>query len=265
MVDRRRRALRLAVIAAALLVTAGTALGESIGIHAKVTFTKVGYEYRNVELSVVRSGRSFSWHLERAYFTRPKLHVRDLDADGEPEVWVDTYSGGAHCCDESRFFHYVPATKRYATTHHDWGNVSYRLQDVGADGRPELVSSDDRFAYVFTSFAGSFFPLQIWRFDHGRVTDVTRSFPARTQHDAAKLWKTYLSLRREKIEPRGVLAAWMADEYLLGREQGGWARLDAAYRRGELGPRPDLAGWPQGRAYLRALKAYLRKLGYAGG
>src|SRR5262249_23604484 len=26
------------------------------------------------------------------------VHVQDLDGDGEPEVIVDLYTGGAHCC-----------------------------------------------------------------------------------------------------------------------------------------------------------------------
>ena len=30
--------------------------------------------------------------------SRRILKVADLDGDGEPEVLVDTFSGGAHCC-----------------------------------------------------------------------------------------------------------------------------------------------------------------------
>jgi hypothetical protein len=59
-----------------------------------------------------------------------------------------------------------------------------------------------------------------------------------------------------------VLAAWVADQYLLGRGQKAWATLVSLARKGEFGPRPDLAGWPQGGAYLRALRAFLKQTGY---
>jgi len=145
---------------------------------------------------------------------------------------------------------------------HTWGNVDYSVADINRDGRPELVSADDRFAYVFTSFAGSLFPIGIWHFEEGRLVDVTRLFPNAVKRDRAKLLNTYRSFRRQKIDVRGVLAAWMADMSLLGEQERGWATLEGAYRRGELGPRPDLTGWPQGRAYIRTLRTFLRKLDY---
>lgn len=237
---------------------------ESGSIRAKVTFVKDGYEYRRLQLRITREGRTWvSGLLGLTYFRPPKLVVRDLDADAEPDVILDTYTGGAHCCDESRFFRYIPAERRYRTTFHSWGNVGYRLKDVDRDRRPELVSADDRFAYAFTSFAGSFFPLQIWHFDHGRLRDVTRSFATVIERDADDLWRTYAKIRRERTDVRGVLAAWMADQYLLGLEDEAWATFETILKRGELGPRGDLAGWPQGRVYLRTLRAYLVKLGYA--
>ena len=37
-------------------------------------------------------------HLRRSGKRDTPLQVVDLDADGEPEVLVDAYTGGAHCC-----------------------------------------------------------------------------------------------------------------------------------------------------------------------
>jgi hypothetical protein len=257
--------LASAVALAAVSGAAGSVIRGVGSVRAELTFTRAGYEYHALRLSITRAGVTWaSGSLGASYLERPKLSVRDLDADGEPEVWVDTYTGGAHCCDESRFFRYVPSRNGYAKTFHGWGNASYRA--INLDGRDgvELDSRDDRFAYVFTSFAGSFFPLRIWHFDRGRLRDVTRLFPGLVEHDATELWRTHETFRREGTDVRGVLAAWLADEYLIGREESGWAALDLAYRRGELGPSKELAGWPQGTSYLRALKAHLRKLGYAG-
>jgi hypothetical protein len=251
--------LRVAVVAVGLAIAA-TAGAASPKIHAKLTFDKVKYEYRSVELTIDRNGKRFSKRIGRTYFTPPKLHTRDLDADGEAEVWVDTYTGGAHCCDESRFFSYVPARATYVLTRHGWGDVGYRAKNLDGRAGVELVSSDDRFAYVFTDFAESYFPIQLWHVDRGRIVDVTREFPGQIDVNASSLWSRYVNIRGTR-DVRGVLAAWMADEYLLGREQAGWKALAAANSRGELGAQDAI--WPRGGSYLRALRRFLIKTGYA--
>jgi hypothetical protein len=193
------------------------------------------------------------------------LFVRDLDGDGEPEVVLDVWTRGAHCCSESLIYHYDPARRTYGLTFRDWGNAGYRLVTLDEDRTPELRSADDRFAYAFTSYAASADPIRIWRFDRGQLLDVTGRFPKAVEADAAMWWREYVRLRTRADRPdvRGILAAWLADQHLLGRRDEGWQTLEAAYVRGELGPRSELAGWPQGRAYLQALRTYLRKLGYA--
>jgi subtilisin-like proprotein convertase family protein len=187
--------------------------------------------------------------------------VRDLDTDGEPEVIVDTYSGGAHCCTYSLLYRYTG--RRYARLVHGWGNSGYRLVDLDGDGRPELRSSDDRFAYAFASYAATLEPVQVWRYDRGGLIDVTRRFPALIRSDAASAWRLYLRERRRRPrEVRGILAAWLADQLLLGRGPAGWQALEEAYRRGELGRGQRLYGYPAGQRYLAALRAFLRRTGY---
>ena len=183
------------------------------------------------------------------------LKIRDLDADGEPEVLVDLYTGGAHCCWLTVFLRFDGRTYRKTTML--WGDPSYELQDLDHDGRPELVSADDRFAYQFTYYAASALPVQIWHFDHGVLTDVTSSYPAVVRGDAATLWSAYLQARSDKeADVRGVLAAWLADEYRLGLADEGWTKIRAAYARGELSaPRVDPI-WPAGQKYLSTLRSF---------
>jgi hypothetical protein len=57
-----------------------------------------------------------------------------------------------------------------------------------------------------------------------------------------------------------VLAAYVADEALLGRPERGWAAIDRALARGELSPRGT--GYPVGRAYVGKLRVFLHKAGY---
>jgi hypothetical protein len=269
MACRNRRSLTFALVAACALTVAGAggaASAERVDVSAKVSYIKRGFEYKQLRLRITRNGRTWqSGRLGMTFFHAPKVVVRDLDRDCELEVVVDTYTGGAHCCLHSRVFRYLPTREAYAGTFHDWGNGGYRLKNIDGQGPLELVSNDDRFAYAFTAFAASAFPVQLWRFDHGRLLDVTRDFPAQIERDATALWKLYEQVRDDRRGPqdvRGVLAAWYADQCLLGRAADASARLETIRKRGELGPRPDFAGWPQGSAYVRELRTFLRKLGY---
>jgi hypothetical protein len=189
------------------------------------------------------------------------LHVVDLDGDGEPEVLIELYSGGAHCCFSTVFLRFDG--RRYRGLMHVWGNVGYHLVRLDRNG-PELVSADDRFAYEFTSFSESAFPVQIWRYERGNLIDVTGDYRYAIRNDANQLWRSYLKLRAEpQRDVRGILAAWLADEYRLGLADKGWREIEAAYRRGDVSaPRVDQL-WPTGRKYLSALRSFLVRSGYA--
>jgi hypothetical protein len=262
-----RRSRALAILVAVAAVCAGTAdagpQAERVRVNATVSFERDDGVFTNIRLAIKRNATTWrSGPLGLSYFSRPRVFVRDLDADGELDVRLDTYTGGAHCCFRTRFFRWLPARMSYARTFRNWGDAGYRAKNLDGRGPVELLSSDARFGYMFTAFAGSLFPIQIWDFDTGRLRDVTRLFPGQVELDAKGLWRTYLEHRRTD-DVRGVLAAWVADQFLLGRGDEGWATLRRLGVRGVFGPRPDLAGWPQGGAYLRELRAFLVKLGYA--
>ena len=191
------------------------------------------------------------------------LNVVDLDGDGEPEVLVDLFTGGAHCCFFTVIFRWDGHGYRSSVAF--WGDPGYSRRDLDGDGRPELLTADDRFAYAFTAFAFSVLPVRVERYDHGQITDVTSHYPWLVRREARRLWAEYLNDHRSReADVRGLLAGWLADEYRLGRQDEGWRRIEAAYRRGELSaPRVDPV-WPAGRKYLTALRAFLVKTGYAG-
>jgi hypothetical protein len=91
------------------------------------------------------------------------------------------------------------------------------------------------------------------------MTDVTRDFPALVDVHARGLLRDYRrELRRKVHDVRGTLAAYLADEFTLGRGDQGWQVLCGAYRRGEL--RGSLNA--KGSHYLRSLRHFLRVHGY---
>ena len=57
----------------------------------------------------------------------------------------------------------------------------------------------------------------------------------------------------------GILPAWLAEEYLLGRGPAGWPVLRQAVRRGEI------KQWEHPRTYLRKVRFFLRHTGYIRG
>jgi hypothetical protein len=186
--------------------------------------------------------------------------VRDLDGYREPEVLVVVYWGGAYCCAWSRVYRLVG--QRYLPSLHWWGNVDAvpRLRDLNADGRPEFVSKDGCFQ-VLTAYVAAFYPIQLWAYEQGKFRDVTRSYPRRIA-DARRHWRYYVSHRRNRTV-RYVLAAWAADQYMLGRGAVAERGLQQALKRGDLDR--DIGGPRDPAAFLRSLKRFLRSTGYLRG
>lgn len=187
------------------------------------------------------------------------LKVADLDRDGEPEVVVDTFSGGAHCCTDAHVHDFRAANGTYARLTVPWGNGGYRLRDLGGDRLYEMIGSDDAFAYAFTSYAGSARPPKLLRYRHGRdglpgVVNVTRRFPRLIRSDAREVLKVIRRARRGD-DMRGFLAAYVADQYLLRRGRVGLREVDRAARHGLLAESTR-------RTYRSALLRFLRKHGY---
>jgi hypothetical protein len=165
--------------------------------------------------------------------TSEEMILRDLDGDQEPELMVNFYSGGAHCCTSSAIYHYTPQTNTYTPMVHGWGNAGGpNLKDVNQDGKLELISRDDRFAYAFGSYAGSGYPLQIWNYRNGSMLDVTQQYRQLVYNDAYFWWQTFQERKREQdtVEyGKGPLAAYVADKYLIGEGKDGWERAQKMY------------------------------------
>ena len=189
------------------------------------------------------------------------LRVGDLDADGEPEVVARLAIGGVHNRAYSLFFTYDPSETRYRAFKAWWHEVRPTTIDLNHDGATEFVAADMRFAYEFSSFGGSYFPVRVWTYRSGSLANTTTGFSSLVREDAVQLW--YLGERRRRHpDVRGILAAYQADKYLLGEQNDGWRRLEVAYRRGELGRGPN-DGWPRGKRYLWKLRHFLQRTGYA--
>ncbi|MFZ1993144.1 MAG: hypothetical protein WAU75_03475 [Solirubrobacteraceae bacterium] len=190
------------------------------------------------------------------------VHVIDLNDIGQPNVVLDLYTGGAHCCSVEQVFTFDPGTTTYAMTQRNFGDPGARIEDLGHDGHFQFVTADDAFAYAFTDFAASGLPLQILTFSGSRFEDVTGSYPALVRQDAASWLKAFKAMARgHYADSVGVIAAWAADEYRLGKRA---AANRFLHRQAQAGHLRSALGRsePQGQRFVSALTRFLARQGY---
>lgn len=188
------------------------------------------------------------------------LSWRHLTSSGQPQLVLDLYAGGAHCCTVVEILSQARGSDHWSLSAHDFGDPGFQLADLNHDGGDEFVSADDRFAYAFTDYAASGMPLQILRWSGGRFIDVTRSYPARLARDAAR-WMGYFTQQKKTHydDTTGVIAAWAADEDALGRSGFVASFLKRAAAAHELN---SGLGESSNAKYIGVLDRFLRKTGY---
>jgi hypothetical protein len=187
------------------------------------------------------------------------VQVVDLENNGEPDVVLDLYSGGAHCCTVVEVFSFNAATATYVKTEQVFGDPEAKIVDLGHTGHFEFLTADDSFAYEFTDFAASGLPIEILTFANGHFTDVTRSYPKLIAKDAALWLRAFKSQARQHYpDSVGVIAAWAADEDLLGHTKLVKRFLHKQAVAGHLNA-PFGAG---GTKFVAKLQKFLRRGGY---
>jgi hypothetical protein len=265
--------MTLAVPAAARASSQTVTLGP---VTATLSYKRAHFEqFKDVRLAIKRNGAQLlDQDLGKLCdlcqgagpLERPALHVQNLDgaANPEPEVWADLWTGGLHCCRIAVFYRLSDDATHYEALVHDFGNApSGVVSDLDGDGTPEFLTADDVFYEVFTAFAVSGAPVQILRYDHGTLDDVTRSFPALVREDL-RTWRRLITRlkRRHTSELRGVVAPYVADECLLGRCSTGFKVANRLARAGYFSGRHAVGFGPRGSRYVRALKRLLHRRHY---
>lgn len=264
------------VASATALTTDHSSLGP---VTATLTFRGTYPESHGAVLTITTSGRvdfrhgvtsSFCGHLcwpqAADYGGSPDpVQVVRLGA-GAPDVVVGLYSGGAHCCTLDEIYSPLPASstgapRGYATTEVFFGDPGAQLRTLPGDTWPVFVTADDTFAYAFTDYAASGLPLKILRFSAGHMVDVTRHFRHLVSLDAQSWLRAfYQQASMHYADSVGVIAAWAADEYLLGRSAQAQAFLRRELKAGHL--RSALNQNVTGEQFIAHLSKFLHQHGY---
>ena len=125
-------------------------------------------------------------------------------------------------------------------------------------GNPDaaIVTADDTFAYAFTDYAASGLPLKILRLRGAGFVDVTRQYPSMLASDASRWLQAFRSMAPQHYDDSvGLIAAWAADEYLLGRAAQANAFVSQQAAAGHL--HSLLAPSLTGRAFVGQLEKFL--------
>ncbi len=184
-----------------------------------------------------------------------KVQLLDLDGNGESEILVDLVTinnndvpldGGTY----SLIYRYDPTQNKYSMLRHFWGNVNYRLTDLDNDNIPEFKSVDSRFNNAFSNLNDSVLPIRIWRYRQGEILDVTREYPVQINNNASELWLEFYRRSSQNQEVKGVLAAYLANQYMLGQKEDGWKLIEKVYQDSDR------------EAYFASLRQFLADKGY---
>lgn len=194
---------------------------------------------------------------------RKVVHIVDLQPGGSPSVVLDLYTGGAHCCSVEQVYSFPANASRVHRSEHDFGDPGARLEKLGASGSFDFVSADDDFAYAFTDFAASGLPIQVLSYSHNSFHNVTRSFPGLIAKDAAQWMAAFHAQASSHYgDSVGVVAAWAADEDMLGRSAAVASFLATQSAAGHLNSAINPTNL-SGHRYVVALQRLLRRDGYA--
>lgn len=159
--------------------------------------------------------------------------IGDLDGDGWTEIDIYTWSGGAHGSNAHYVLKLGPHPKCLLAF---WkGNTNdddLVVKDLDGDGRPELVSWSDGFAYrLGDGYAPIEIP-QVLKLEHGRFEDATARFPGFLRRKAVTAWGDFLEgLASERggehraSATRVLAVGYLAPEMIRGHEAQAWRRL----------------------------------------
>jgi hypothetical protein len=193
---------------------------------------------------------------------RSVVHIVHLSRTGPPSVVLGLYSGGAHCCFVEQVYSLAANSDAVHKAEYNFGNPGVKLVKLSANGRFDFLSANNAFAYAFTDFAASGMPIEIFGFSHDRFHNVTRSFPTLIHKDAARWMNAFRSQAGTHYQDSvGLVAAWAADEDMLGRSAAVARFLTAQATAGHLNSALSPIT-PSDEKYVLALQKFLRAHGY---
>lgn len=160
-----------------------------------------------------------------------KLGVGLLDRHGTRFVYFQSFTGGAHCCNEIRVAVIGPRGIRVVELgSFDGGPSDAFPRDLDGDGVVDFEEQDDSFLYTFASYAGSLAPPNFLNIVGGRAVDVSTRASFRPRYRAAMSRARPYCVRQEP-DRNGACAGYVAAAARAGQFDAAWAVMLRAYER----------------------------------
>lgn len=172
------------------------------------------------------------------------INAFDFNGDGKKNIFIESYTGGAHCCvmvylgimDNGKFN--IPDTLFL-------GNAWYNIEDIEKDGKLEINTSSDMFAYAFTNYSETRFPPRVYRINNNKFRDVTKNYPDIVKGYIDELKTDLKEFTKTGFECFGIdedtfntdagsvkttLAAITACYHSIGEAEKGYELIDKTYK-----------------------------------
>lgn len=209
-----------------------------------VTITSVYDSINFCSNLIVTASDNTIMHKEDCIERVSAIHAEDLDANGKNEIMIETFTGGAHCC-TSLYIAQITGKKFEFLDTVYWGNCYYYIDDLNKDGKKEIIGRNDMFAYYFTNFSMSRFPIFIYSFRKNKLKLVNTEFKSTIYKnindlkDELKLYKTdgFECPKSDTADVfntaagavQAILAAITADYYYIGESDEGYDFINKTY------------------------------------
>jgi hypothetical protein len=173
------------------------------------------------------------------------ISLEQFQPGGNKYYLFQLFSGGAHCC-TSLLVTEIRDNKFVVLDSGFYGNSGYVVEDMNKDGIKEIISGNDMFAYAFTNYSETRFPLRVEKFENGKLTDITGNFKndlimevGYFEEDLNEIIKTGFECPETDDEDtfntdagsvKTILAAIVADYYSLGQVERGYDLVNKVYK-----------------------------------
>lgn len=163
----------------------------------------------------------------------------DVNFDGNPELSVFTYTGGAHCCTTQNIYSFFGPKSELLFTYEAGNGGSLSPQELDGTAPMELTGLDDRLAYFGDlSYAASPPIVIAYANRNGTYVEATKEFPDVIRQHRSQLVTEYTACAATPASAvdcqKGIGLGVMAESLVLGD----WATFSAT-----LNPPAEVKAW----------------------
>ena len=200
------------------------------------------------------------------------IQIAEMDpGNPHPEVIFSTFTGGAHCCSDTRVLISSKDGKTWRELQiGEFDGEPLGVSDVDGDGRYEFVMRDNAFLYTFGCYACSTAPLRVLALEGGKIVNISGKTSLRAQH--VESLRNMIDWAEGDVDMNGFLAGYVAQKILLGEGAGAWKLMMKYYDRKsdwglkacsvKLDDKGECPGKKEMLSYPRALEIFLKDAGY---